>query len=252
MSFLYYNLNHHKQGNQMKKFITIFAVILAFLASETFAKSRSGGFSRSSSKSSWGSSSKKSTSSWGSKKSTSSWGSKKATATKPTSTKSYVKPKAVSKSKLDAKQSKKVASSKSAKRYTSKKEAESAARKDLKAKNTYTSSTPPATRPSHVPQNVTRDGQSYNVNYHRMSDGSYGYGYRDPTSGLLVSLLAADMIMDAAYMRNHGYAYGPAPRTTVVHTNHRQSTPMSAMGWVFTFLVLFIICGFIIWIIRRN
>lgn len=235
----------------MKKFLTVMAVLLAFLVSETFAKSRSSGFSRSSSKSSFSKSSYKSSKSsykTTKPKSTSSWG-KKSTVKSNTST---VKPKAVSTNKLDAKQTKKVTSNKSTKRFSSKKEAETAARKSLIQKNSYTSSKPPTKRPEYVPSTVSRNGRSYDVKYYPMPGGGYGYGYRDPTSGLIVSLLAADMIMDAAMMNRYGYSYGPAPvRTThVVHKG--ESKPMSSMGWVFTFMVTLFIMGLIIFFIRKG
>lgn len=243
----------------MKKFLTLFAVLLTFLVADTFAKSRSsGGFGGS--RSSYKSTPSKSYSTHKPKKSTSSWSSKKSTTkpsykSKSTTTTSTTKPKAVSTNKLDAKQTKKVTSSTTTKRYTSKKEAEAAARKELASKNTYTSSTPPPTRPSYVPQTVTRNGRTYETDYYRLPNGSYGYGYRDPTTGLIVSLLAADMIMDAAYMRNHGYTYGPAPRTThtthVVHHDNYESRPMGVMGWILTFFIIGGIFGLIIYAIRK-
>ena len=251
----------------MKKFLTIFAVLLAFLVTNTFAKSksRSSSWGGSKSKSSYSKPSK-SKSSYTSykpaKKSTSSWSSQKK-VTKPSNSynsKSTVhtttKPKAVSINKLDVKQTKKQTSSKNAKRYTSKKEAETAARKDLVSKNSYTSPKPPTVRPSHVPHTVTRNGRSYDTDYYRFPNGSYGYGYRDPTTGLIVGLLAADMMMDAAYMRNHGYSYGPAPRSThtthVVHHSKSESRPISTMGWIFIFFITFTIIGLIIYAICKS
>jgi len=273
----------------MKKFLIVFAVLFAFLATDVFAKSRSsrsGGSTKS-----WGSSKTKSsykapvrkTYKAPAKKSTSTWGAKKATpakrpvVTKPvtkaavatsavaatgavaaSNTSKTEKPKAVSTSKLDAKQTKKQASSSTTKRFTSKKEAETAARRASVSKNTYTSSTRPATRPAYVPQRVSRNGRSYDTDYYRMPNGTYGYGYRDPSTGLIMALIAADMAVDAAYMRNNNYAYGPTPHrnthtTHVVHSGPRQpSAPMSIMGWIFTFLLTFTIIGGIIWIVRKN
>jgi len=254
----------------MKKFLTIFAVLLAFLATETFAKSRSRSTSTSRSTSyskpkpakTYRAPVKKTTSSWGNKKVTKAKPTynptpTKATVTKPKATVVKPKPKAVSTSKLDAKQTKKVASSKSAKKYTSKKQAEAAARKDLASKNSYTSSTRPSTRPAYIPQRVSRNGRSYDTDYYRMPNGSYGYGYRNPSTGLIVALLAADMAMDAAYMRNNGYVVTPRHTNTthVVHHGNTQrapSAPMGAMGWIFTFILLGLFVSFVIWIIRRN
>lgn len=240
----------------MKKFLTLFFILIAFIVSDTFAKSRSsswGGGSKSTS--SWGS--KKSTSSWSSKKSTSSWGSKKSTSTKPKAVStSTTKPKAVSTNKLDTKQTKKVTSSTTAKKYASKKEAETAARKELASKNSYTSPKPPTTRPEYVPTTVNRNGVRYDVDYHRLPNGSYGYGYRDPSTGLIVSLLAADMMMDAAMMNRYGYSYGPSQRTThtthVVHHDRSEHRPMGVMGWILTFFIIGGVFGIIIYIIRIN
>jgi len=263
----------------MKKFLTILAVLLAFLASETFAKSRS--TSRSFSKPSTSSYSKPSPSKSYTapvKKRTSTWGNKKkATVSKTTTavattavasttndkaktTVTAEKPKAVSTSKLDSKLTKKTASSPTAKKYTSKAQAETAARTELASKNNYTSSTRPSTRPAYIPQRVSRNGRSYDTDYYRMPNGTYGYGYRDPSTGLIVSLLAADMMMDAAYMRNNGYDYGPAvvhtPRRThtthVVHHGNTQSTPISTMGWIFIFVLFGAISALVIWMIRRE
>lgn len=237
----------------MKKFLTIFTVLLTLLVADTFAKSRSSSWGGSKSKSSYKStpsksySTKKSTSSWSSKKKSKNSYNSKSTAS--TTSKS----KAISKNKLDAKQTKKVTSSNNAKRYTSKKEAETAARKELASKNSYTSSTPPSTRPEYVPKTVSRNGRNYDVDYYRMPNGSYGYGYRDPSTGLIVSLLAADMMMDAAMMSRYGYSYGPAPRTThVVHHEKGESKPMGVMGWILTFFIIGGIFGIIIYVIRMD
>lgn len=240
----------------MKNFLTVMAILLAFITTEAFAgKSRSGGFSRSKSSYSKPSYSKPKVSKpsykYNKPKATKSFGSNKSTVKNNSS----FKPKAVSKNKLDAKQTKKVSSNKSTKRFKTKKEAEAAARKSLAKKNSYTSSKPPAKRPDYVPRNVTRNGRSYDVNYYPMPGGGYGYGYRDPTTGLIVSLLAADMIMDAAMMNRYGYSYGPAPvrNTHTTHVVHRgESKPMSAMGWIFIFLITFFVMGLIIYFIRKE
>ncbi len=234
----------------MKKLPILLTVILTFLVSDVFSKSRSsrsGGFGGFRSKST----PSKSYNTVKVKKSTSNWSTKKV-APKPIKSinTSKVKPKAVSKNKLDVKQTKRQASSTvSKKKYSSKKDAENAARKDLLKKNTYTSSKAPSTRPSHVPNSVTRNGRSYDVDYHPMPGGGYGYGYRDPTSGLIISLLAADMIMDAAYMRNHGYTYGPTanmqPRHThsthVVHHGSSGSSGSSVAIWILLITLLLVV-----------
>lgn len=151
------------------------------------------------------------------------------------------------------------------KKYGSKKAAEAAYKKKMASSNKYTSSTPPATRPDYVPRTVSYNGRDVDVRYNRLSDGSYGYGYYN-SSGLFVSLVAAQMIADAAVMSRYGYgnydAYGnPIYRQPkVVHHHHYEqshgndgyvTTPVkeksTGLGWAFFWLFLIIIVGMVIW-----
>ena len=84
------------------------------------------------------------------------------------------------------------------KTYVTKADAEVAYKNKLAAEATqYKSSTPPATRPSDVPQYVSNNGQRINVTYNHYGSGGYGYGYYSPTTHLFVALVAADMILNA-------------------------------------------------------
>ena len=189
-----------------KKLLFLLFILLAFVVSDAFAKSRSYSSKSYSSKSysnksysnkftkSWGSkkvptATKKSTASFGvKKKTTKKWNSNKATSSK--NNKNVAK----STSKTDKAQMKRQ-SSKAKKKYATRADATKAVKATAHKKNTsYTSSTPPKIRPASVPKTVTRNGRQTTVVYHQVSGGGYGYGYIDPLTNMFMTLAVADMI----------------------------------------------------------
>lgn len=156
---------------------------------------------------------------------------KKSTLKKKTDTK---KQKAVSKNKMDRKQSKamKTKNKAAAKKYGNKKNASKAYRNDMVKKNNYTSSTPPATRPTHVPQTVVITGHpAVSVGYYPFG-GHYGYGYMDPITGTYMALTAHQMLMDDMAMQRAGYGHWSADGTPVVYRN---------TGAVFLWLIIILV-----------
>lgn len=212
-----------------RRSLSVIAIVLAILGTDAIAR---GSFSSSRS-SSFSSRSSSRSSSWGSRTT-----SKPSTISKTTSTSS--KSKAISKSKVDSKQTKAVVSrdNAAAKKYGNKKAATAAYQQNLVKKNTYTSATPPATRPAYIPKTTTVGGRNVDVTYHVLPGGGYGYGYMDPVSGTFMALAANQMMVDAAMMRSAGYGHYDAMGNPIVH---RQAAvvhhPASASTGVIIFMI---------------
>src|SRR5690606_29338018 len=88
--------------------------------------------------------------------------------------------------------------------FGSRADAERAFERDYAQRFPSTYSREPATRPSHIPQTTTVDGQSYPVTYDRQHGG---YGYM--RNGTWVAYNAfRDMAILSMLMGQHGYVYG--------------------------------------------
>ncbi len=148
---------------------------------------------------------------------------KDGTVVKKNEGKGFNKPKATPKKNKGAgfkKPSKKqIKANKAAnKKYGNRKKASKKARADLAKKNRYTRKTPPARRPSHIPQNVTINNRSYGTSYGMFPGGGYGYGYMNPLTGLFCAMAANQMIVNDQYMAQNGYGAWGAQRQ-VYHSN---------------------------------
>jgi hypothetical protein len=165
---------------------------------------------------------------------------------KSTPTQSFAsKPRAVSNSTMDKKQAKAIASQNNvaAKTYGSKANAEKAFRDKLSASNDYTSPTPPAVRPTNIPQTVVINNTSVSSSYGMLPGGHYGYGYYDPMTHVMVALAANQMMVDNAMMRQSGYdQWDDSGRPIIVH----ESSPASAVALVIIIGVVAIIAFVII------
>ena len=80
----------------------------------------------------------------------------------------------------------------------------------------------PATRPKHIPQNVSVGGVSHVTVYH----GGY-YCYMDPLTSAYIQLTAAQMMIDAHSMRAAGYGSWNPDGTPVRHGN-----PLAVLFWI--------------------
>ena len=210
---------------------------LALFAGDAGAKSFGGGSSRSSfGGSSFGSSKP---SSGGS-----SWFSSSKPTTTPTVATSNSAP--VKANSIDNKLAQQSATA--GKTYTTKADAETAYRQKLTTQSTYTSSTPPATRPDYVPQNVNVGGHSTTVIYHSYPSGGYGYGYYDPMTHLFVNLAATQMLINANRQAemNQMYATQQAQQAQQAQQNdayYNQPVPVTTTSSsnVFLYLLLLIL-----------
>ena len=137
---------------------------------------------------------------------------KKITTTKKPSTSSYAKvtssPKeqkskaAFQKSgKFNRALAKKNASA--ASKYGNKSAATNAYKQKLESQNKYTSSTPPSTRPTYIPNTFLVGGTSYSPIY-GMHGGSYMYGYHD-AFGMFHPIPRTAYIVDDYDMMSRGY-----------------------------------------------
>lgn len=136
----------------------------------------------------------------------------KKSTIKKTTTKKNEKPKAVSTSKIDKRQSKamKGKNTAAAKKYGNKKSATKAYRSDLAKKNKYTSSTPPSTRPSHIPPTVVHGGITYQTRYSVLPGGGYGYMRYNPLTGMYYVMDPIDYLIMESAMMNAGYGHWDA------------------------------------------
>ena len=187
---------------------------------------------------------------WGGKKTTnqkpsgSGWGGKKAANPSTQTSKPVLKGnRAVSKSKTkSASKADQAAYSKakaSGKVVPNKAEARGAFKKDKAMAGKYPSKydKKPATRPSHIPQTYSVNGQSVNVTY---NVGHGGYGYMNPGTGLFAAYIFADMASDAMMMnamQSNGYHVGGPP---VIHRSGFTALLASIMT------LLLICCGAVI------
>ena len=141
------------------------------------------------------------------------------------------KPKAVSPTAVDKKQQKMLAAKDqtAAKKYSTKAAAENDYKASLAKQSTYTSPTPPAQKPSYIPD-VTSNGRP--VTYNVYPDGRYGYGYMDPTTMLFVALAADHYVVDPYQMRSAGYGnWDASGRPIVVRNSH---------GFLIFFIILWL------------
>ena len=222
----------------MKRLLIAVIGVILVLGFESDARRSGGSFG--------GSSSRRSSSfSSPSRKSTPTRQVTKKSTIKKTKTSTKEKPKAVSKSTIDRKQKKALVKKdkEAAKKYGTKAKAETAYRSDLKKKSTYTSPTPPDTRPKHIPEHVSVNNQQVNVVYGNYGGGTYGYGYYDPM-GTFMAIAAADMIVDAHMMRTAGYGQWNAQGRPIVHN------PVTAGAVVTVFVGIILIGGLIVFIIK--
>jgi len=182
---------------------------------------------------------------------------RKTAPTKPsTITKKSVtnqKPKAVSKNKLDQKQQKMLASKdkEAFKKYSNKSQATDAYKESLAKNSTYTNSTAPTQRPSHIPEKITQNGQPVNVTYNVLPGGGYGYGYMDPVTMAFIALTPRYYVVDPYAMRSAGYGQWDASGRPVI-TRVGPSSPLlppPPPGWIVFWIVIIIIAGVVVVII---
>ncbi|MDD5649802.1 MAG: hypothetical protein PHF86_05180 [Candidatus Nanoarchaeia archaeon] len=105
--------------------------------------------------------------------------------------------------------------------------------------NKFTTPTAPTTTPDYIPKTVVYNGSSVPVTYGQLPGGGYGYGRVDPTTNMLVALVAADMIADNMTMAHHGYGEWDNYGKPIRHT------PVSGTAVLITFLVIIgvIVCA---------
>lgn len=140
----------------------------------------------------------------------------------------------------------------SGKTYATKADADAAYRAKL-AKTTYNTATAPATRPTYIPQRVHVGSSDVDVVYSRRSDGSYGYGYYDPTTHMFLTLAATQMVINAQHQAEIDRMYATPtvvsrPAVVTQTTNSGETSPLTVVLIVLG-LVVFLVGVIVLFVI---
>lgn len=217
---------------KLKNIALVLLVAVAFLfvgINDLDARGRSGGGSRSFSRSTSRSTPSRSTRSAKPKKST-------TKSTKPkTSKRVTTAPKRTA-----AQQKSFETAKKNGTAFKSKSAATAAYKSKNAAKYTSKYAKQPATRPSHVPQTTMVGGSSVNINY---NVGRGGYGYTNSLGAFIMYDMMSDAIMMNRMMARDNYHYDThhAPTTRVIV--HRKSNTGVLLFWSLVVIgVVVVIC----------